>query len=135
MPHKCQCTCSMCGKVIRSRASKNHTGQENLFRAVTKHQRKNHRAALNRRIKAGIARAKEAELTFDVPEFKDNLSKNPREVFRDLLAKSGKPRKKNIELIDRWVAPFLGPTEKVAWDIIKDVFEGPQVFVRRAPGG
>lgn len=121
----------MCGLVIRSRASKNHTGQENLFRAMTKHQRKNHRQALNRRIKAGIARTKEAELTFDVDEFAENLKGNPREVLRDLMEKSGKPRKKTIQIVDRWVRPFLGPAEKVVWDVIKDVFEGPQVFVKR----
>jgi hypothetical protein len=120
----------MCGLVIRSRASKNHTGQENLFKALTNHQRKNHRQALNRRIKAGIARSKEAVSGFDIGEFKENLEKNPTEAFKDILRRDAKPRMKVIRLIDKWVAPFLIPPHRALWDVIKFVGEGKTIFVK-----
>lgn len=120
----------MCGKVIRSRASKNHTGRENLFKAMVKHQQNNHRQALNRRIKAGIKRSQEAVSEFNIDDFKENLEKNPTEAFKEILARDAVPRLKVIKLIDKWVAPFLPSNHRALWDVIKFVGEGKTVFFK-----
>lgn len=113
------CVCSFCGLEIRSRASKKRTGKENLFKALVKHQNKNHRAALNRRISAGIKRSQAVIKDFDAMGFRERLTNEPDRLLELLLNDRPSNIRKVVNIVDKFVAPFLPANEKLAWKLIK----------------
>lgn len=108
--------CKVCGEVIRSRKSDNHSAQANFLRRVNEHYRKKHPKTLGKRISEGL-----------------KSSNNPDGLLKAFLGSFGKGVSQPVDFVVRlpkkdWdklthtmdvVADYMSPEVQATYEIIK----------------
>lgn len=110
-------TCSICGKVIRSRKSSKRTAKANFLIAMRKHQWGEHRNTMIKRIKAGKAR------NVDNPALQDFLKKLQTDIgaaYREHVQRTRRARAQTVKYMDI-IRPYLLPEMRHNWDILQAI--------------
>lgn len=109
--------CKVCGEVIRSRRSDNHSAQANFLRRMNEHYRKKHPKTLGKRISNGLKN-----------------SNNPDGIFKAFLQSFGKGVSQPVDFVVRlpkkdWdqltkymdvAVDFMSPDVQATYEVIKE---------------
>lgn len=112
-------TCSICGKEIRTHASKIRTARQNFLIAMRKHQWGEHRNTMISRIKAGKKRSDDNPTVQDFISALQGAPQRAIAIYEDLRGKDWMKLKRVMDAIET-----LLPVEALAtWKAIEAVHD------------
>ena len=119
-------TCSICGKVVRTHASKRRTARQNFLIAMRKHQWGEHRTTMIARIKAGKQRSVDNPTVQDFISALQGAPQRAIAIYTEMRKKDWMQLKRVMDAIEG----LLNPTQLATWKAVEAVHDAYIIRVK-----